>query len=79
MVVTDFLIQPDRDLSEIPERSLKIFNILADRVETVAPFLVRKILANPKHGARFAWLTTPKIMWRFLIAPITNRKVLPFE
>lgn len=72
MVVTDLLIGDIGD----SEQTRRVFNILADRVETVAPFLVESVLANTEHGARFAWLTTPKILWRFMSARFTNRDVL---
>lgn len=77
MVVTDLLTGGE----ELPEssRSRRIFNILADRVETVAPFLVEGILSNTQHGARIAWLTTPKIAWRFMTARFTNRDVFTPE
>jgi NAD(P)-dependent dehydrogenase (short-subunit alcohol dehydrogenase family) len=73
MVVTDLLTGGEK-ISE-NSRSRRIFNILADRVETVAPFLVEGILANTKHGARIAWLTTPKIAWRFMTARFSKRDV----
>ena len=59
-----------------PERRAhlkKMFNILADRVETVTPWLVDKILANKSHGARIAWLTNSKAAWRFLNARFVKR------
>ena len=77
MVVTD-LLTGGEDLSE-SSRSRRIFNILADRVETVAPFLVDGILSNNQHGARIAWLTTPKIAWRFMTARFTKRDVFTPE
>lgn len=73
MVVTDMLVG---DLEPGNERARRAFNILADRVETVTPFLVEKVLANTQNGARFAWLTTPKIAWRFLTARFNKRDVL---
>ncbi len=75
MVLTSFLTGGKASFDEIPESTRKIFNILADRVETVAPFLVDRILEDPDHGARIAWLTTGKIIWRFLTAPIRQRDV----
>lgn len=73
MVVTDLLIG---DLDPNNDRTKRVFNILADRVETVAPYLVKQILLNRQHGARIAWLTTPKIAWRFMTAPFVRRDVL---
>ncbi|MAT41713.1 MAG: chitin-binding protein [Anaerolineaceae bacterium] len=76
MVVTDLLLGDMDQRGEKWQRQKKIFNILADRVETVTPYLVEQILENEKHGAKIAWLTTPKIIWRFLTAPIIKRDIL---
>lgn len=76
MVVTDLLIgDMDRD-AEKWQRQKRIFNILADRVETVTPYLVDGMLKNTKHGAKIAWLTTPKIAFRFLTAPFVKRDIV---
>lgn len=72
MVVTDLLLGDGKEA----ERSRRIFEILADRVETVTPALVEKILANNKNGARIAWLTRSRILWRFATAGIIKRHVL---
>ena len=52
-----------------------IFNILSDRVETVTPWLAKRILANKKNGITISWLTRGKIMKRFLLAPLIKRKI----
>ena len=74
IVVTDLL--SEGYTSEEWKRVSRIFNILADKVETVAPFLVDRMLANTQHGVRIAWLTTPKVAWRFLTARIKPRQVV---
>ena len=51
----------------------KMYNILADREETVTPFLVEGVLANDKHGAKIAWLTRRKALWRFATARFSHR------
>ncbi|MEV6968221.1 SDR family oxidoreductase [Hamadaea sp. NPDC051192] len=66
MVVTDLLIH-DYSPQELA-RVKKIFNILADRVETVTPWLADKVLAGAPHGARVAWLTRGKVLLRFATA-----------
>jgi len=74
MVMTDMLLKEDIERTpEESERSRRIINILADRVETVTPWIVEKILANQKTGVRIAWLTPWKIMGRFLTAPFRKR------
>lgn len=66
MVVTDLLTH-DYTAEELAEAK-KIFNILADRVETVTPWLAAKVLAGASNGGRVAWLTRRKAMWRFMTA-----------
>ncbi len=73
MVVTDLLMSPLADDPQAMEQARKIFNILADRVETVTPFLARKVLAARENGIRVAWLTRGKVFWRFLSAAFNKR------
>ncbi|MDG2244383.1 MAG: SDR family NAD(P)-dependent oxidoreductase [Rhodospirillaceae bacterium] len=67
IVITDLSL---RDRGKMPpdrwEYVKKVFNIIADRVETVTPWLVEQVLANDKHGARIAWLTSRKAAGRFI-------------
>lgn len=74
MVLTDLILKQyqGQDPSEW-ESARKIFNILADRVETVTPFLAEKVLANSRNGARINWLTPRKVLWRFLTARLAGR------
>jgi NAD(P)-dependent dehydrogenase (short-subunit alcohol dehydrogenase family) len=58
---------------ERQEYTKRIFNILADYPETTAPTLADLILTNKKNGATIRWLTTGKLMWRFLTAKIIKR------
>ena len=72
--VTEHLMHGSEHLS--PERlakTKKVFNILGDTPETTTPFLAEQILATRKTGTRIAWLTTPKIAWRFTSAPFRKR------
>ena len=73
MVVTDFLTGRYEEGSEEWEAAKRIFNILADRVETVTPWLAEKAQKNKKNGARFNWLTRGKAISRFLTAPFRKR------
>lgn len=73
MILTD-LLNADRAIDpERWEQSKKVFNILADRVETVTPFLAKKVLENQKSGTRIEWLSTAKIAFRFLTARFNHR------
>ena len=73
IVVTD-LLTGDYDLtSEEFERAKRIFNILADDVHTVTPWLADHMLAADKSGARVVWLTRRKAFRRFMAAPFRRR------
>lgn len=77
IVVTDLLKRDMNSTSEKDwERTLRIYNILADRVETVTPYLAERIVRNDKAGARVAWLTSGKAARRFLGSLIRKRQVL---
>jgi NAD(P)-dependent dehydrogenase (short-subunit alcohol dehydrogenase family) len=73
MVVTDMLTGQFEGRPEEWERAKRVFNILADRVETVTPWLAQKVLSNKKNGAHITWLTRPKVIGRFLMAPFHRR------
>ena len=72
MVITDMITGAYEDPAEL-QRLRRIFNIIADRVETVAPWLVGRMLANHKHGAHIDWLSNGKVLFRFMMAPFTRR------
>lgn len=73
MVVTDMILEQYKDRPQDWEQAARIFNLLADRVETVAPWLAQKVLANNKKGARISWLTRRKTIGRFITAPFRKR------
>jgi NAD(P)-dependent dehydrogenase (short-subunit alcohol dehydrogenase family) len=77
IVLTDLL---KRDMgSNDPqdwERTKRVYNILADRVETVTPFLAEGILRNDKAGARVAWLTGGKAARRFFMSLFRKRQLI---
>lgn len=79
MMLTDFITKtPDGEKSPVVENKsfLKIFNILADRPETVAAFFIPRILKNTKNNAHIAWLTAAKAMLRFSTAAFKKRKLI---
>jgi NAD(P)-dependent dehydrogenase (short-subunit alcohol dehydrogenase family) len=73
IVITDFITDQYKDDPQRLEDAKRIFNILGDHVETVTPWLADRVLANEKSGALIAWLTTPKVISRFLAAPLRKR------
>jgi NAD(P)-dependent dehydrogenase (short-subunit alcohol dehydrogenase family) len=67
------MVRTDLLLSGIPSdpveaaQTRKIFDILADPVERVTPWIVKQIVV--KGSMKISWLTTAKSTWRFLTAP----------
>ncbi len=77
IVVTD-LVKRDMGSASGPEiaRTRRIYDILADRVETVTPWLADQVLRPHKAGDRVAWLTNGKAFRRFAGSLFRKRKVL---
>ncbi len=75
MVVTDMLLDPLLKEPEKNGKALKVFHILADSADRVAPWLVSRMMDNRKHGAHIAWLSNGKVMWRFFASMFKKRKV----
>jgi NAD(P)-dependent dehydrogenase (short-subunit alcohol dehydrogenase family) len=75
MVVTDLLTKQYEDRPEEWERDKRIFNILADRVEIVTPWMAAQMLENDKTGASISWSSRSKIMLRFLTSPFSKRDI----
>lgn len=76
IMVTDFTMKQEHGDAAAWERTKKAYNILADRPETVAAFLVPRILAARKNGRHIAWLTGGKAAFRFLTSGIVKRRVV---
>lgn len=79
MMLTDFITKaPDGEASPVlkDESFKKVFNILADKPNTVAAFLVPRILKNTKNDAHIMWLTNRKAAWRFMTASMHRDKLI---
>jgi len=79
MVVTDLLVGDVDFESKEWQQTKRIFNILADRLETVAPALVDRMLAADRPNSKVIWLTTGKVIWRFLLAGLRKPEDLFVE
>ena len=73
MVMTDLVLDRFKDDPAQLEKNKRIFNIIADKVDNVAPWLVQRILANEKQGARFNYMPPAKMAGRFLASPFSKR------
>ncbi len=76
VVVTEMLVsQFDGAPTAQWERSRRIYNKLAEPVETVAPWLATKVLANTLNGAAIAWINPLQMLWR-IVSPFRGGKDL---
>lgn len=78
MMVTDFVTQTKHVLTD-EERTRRVFNILGDKPETVARFLVPKMLGGAGNGERIAWLTKRKATFRFMTSSFRKRDLFSDE
>jgi len=76
MVLTDLTLGPLRKDPANSGQIIRIYNILANEPDTVAPYLVRKMIVNRKNGAKISWLTTGKVIKRFMFAPFSRRDIV---
>ena len=73
MVITDMILEQYDDDPQGLENAKKIFNVLADKVETVTPWLADQVINNDKSGENIRWLTNIKLMTRFATARFNRR------
>jgi len=79
MMLTDFITKtPDGEQSDVitDKKFKKIFNILADKPETVAKFFVPRILSNTRNDVQISWLTNRKAAWRFMTAGFRKDRLI---
>mmetsp|Transcript_16612 Transcript_16612/g.24969 ORF Transcript_16612/g.24969 Transcript_16612/m.24969 type:complete len:306 (+) Transcript_16612:8-925(+) len=74
MVTTDLL------LGRADKRALKIFNILAERPETAAQWLVPAMRGVKSQGSQYLrYLTPPGVIWRFATAPWRKNRIIKVD
>jgi NAD(P)-dependent dehydrogenase (short-subunit alcohol dehydrogenase family) len=73
MIVTDMIFDRYKDRPADFARAKPIFNIIAERVENVAPWLAGRMLANKRNGAILSYSSSPKLLWRFISQPFVRR------
>ena len=79
IMLTDFITKtPDGESSDVilDKQFRKVFNILADKPETVAKFFIPRMLDNNRNNVQIIWLNKKKAAWRFIIAGIHKRKLI---
>jgi NAD(P)-dependent dehydrogenase (short-subunit alcohol dehydrogenase family) len=76
MVATRMILDPYRGRPDEWQRVKRIFNIIAERQEVVAPWLVEKMLQNQRSGVVISYSSPIKLALRFLRAPFTKRDIV---
>lgn len=75
ILVSDGFLREARQLDPAEWPKLRDqLNMLADRVEDVAPWIAERVLEGGEHGRSIGWLTGGKIMGRLLGAKLLGRK-----
>ncbi|HTW16452.1 MAG TPA: SDR family oxidoreductase [Nocardioides sp.] len=66
ILVTDGWLREAASNPESVASQRKMINILVDHVDDVAPYLVEKMVTSTKNGDEIAWLTTGRMMRKFM-------------
>lgn len=73
MVITDLITDRYLDRPDELESLKKIFNIIADNVEKVTPWMAKRILENKKSGVIISYSSSLKLLGRFISQPFVKR------
>jgi hypothetical protein len=73
MVITELITDQYEHNPDGLADAKRIFNLIGDKVETVSPWLVDRMLQNNKSGTVINWLTPGKLMFRFATARFNKR------
>lgn len=75
IMITNFITTAlgDGDKIELDAKTKKVYNILGDYPETIAEFMVEKIINNTKNNVKFTWLTNRRAALRFMTAGFNKR------
>ncbi len=75
IMITDFIKSANGGATkiELPEKTKKVYNILGDYPQTIAEYVVPKMIKNTKNNAQIVWLTNAKAFGRFMTAGFNKR------
>ena len=75
IMITNFITTAlgDGEKIELDSKTKKVYNILGDYPETIAEFMVEKIINNKKNNVKFTWLTGRRAALRFMTAGFNKR------
>ena len=71
IMITNFINHSLGDKKEfkLSDKVKMVYNILGDRPETIAEFMVQRIEKNTKNNVKLTWLTKKRAFGRFMKAP----------
>ena len=75
IMITNFINTSlgDGDKIELDEKTKKVYNILGDYPETIANYMVDRIIKNKKNNVKFTWLTNRRAAMRFMMSGFNKR------
>lgn len=74
IMITDFLTNSVlNNKIELSDKNKKVYNILGDYPNVIAPYLVKKMINNKKKITRISWLTNKKACIRFMLSPFNKK------
>ena len=75
IMITGFITTSlgDGEKIELPEKTKKVYNILGDYPETIANYIVPRLIKNTKNNAKIVWLTNFRAFTRFMTAGFNKR------
>lgn len=75
IMITNFITTAlgDGEKIELDSKTKKVYNILGDYPETIAEFMVEKIINNKKNNVKFTWLSNGRAAWRFMTSGFNKR------
>ena len=70
IMITNFINTSlgDGEKIELDEKTKNIYNILGDYPETIAKYMVDKIIKNEKNNVKFVWLSNMRAISKFIKA-----------
>lgn len=70
IMITNFIntSMGDGEKIDLPESTKNVYNILGDRPEVIAEYMVKKIDQNKKNDVKFVWLSNLRAFGRFIKA-----------
>jgi hypothetical protein len=75
MLITENWFEEQQELSDAEWKKIKPqLDMMCDYVDTVTPWLAEQILTNTESGKRIAWMTSGRMLQRFVRTKLLGRK-----